>query len=47
MAKKAVEYVTYNLPKKVFIMKSTKENVLKVWPVPYKFKIDYKKIKEL
>ena len=33
--------------KVVFVMKSSVGKVLKIYPVPYKFEIDFKKIKEL
>lgn len=39
--------ITYTPPKLVFVLKRTKEQILKVYPVPYKHKIDYNKLKKL
>ena len=46
MAKKIKEVpIDYTEPKLIFIMISSIERFLKVWPVPWKFKSDYKKFK--
>ena len=39
--------IYYQLPKKVFIKISSRKEVLKVWPVPYKYDVDWKKLKDL
>jgi len=46
MAKKIKEQlVEYIEPKLIFITVSSIERFLKVWPVPWVFKSDYKKFK--
>lgn len=37
---------TYEPKKFYFLLKRTPEQIKKVYPVPYKFEIDYKKLKE-
>lgn len=37
----------YTHPKLVFVLKRTKEQILKVYPVPYKHKFDLKKLIKL
>lgn len=39
--------VKWSLPKVVFVMKSSMDKFIKVYPIPYNFEIDFKKIKEL
>lgn len=39
--------IPYTPPKLVFVLKRTKEQIIKVYPVPYKHTFDLKELKKL